>query len=90
MSTVRQFVYLFASIDWTSETITAASTAAIAFLTLILAVGTLFLWRATAETRFCNMNISSQLLFGGVLSASYQTISRHGLMSNCPDGNDAD
>jgi len=47
MSTVRQFIYWSASIGWTSEAITAASTAALAFITLILAVGTLCLWLAT-------------------------------------------
>jgi hypothetical protein len=47
MSTVRQFICWFASIDWTPEAVTAASTIALAFLTLVLAVGTLFLWLAT-------------------------------------------
>ncbi|MDQ6867610.1 MAG: hypothetical protein M3178_04110 [Pseudomonadota bacterium] len=37
----------FASIDWTPEAVTAAGTIALAFLTLVLAVGTLFLWLAT-------------------------------------------
>jgi hypothetical protein len=47
MFTVRQFICRFASIDWTPEAVTAAGTIAIAFLTLVLAVGTLFLWLAT-------------------------------------------
>ena len=37
----------FNSIDWTPEAVTAAATIALAFLTLILAGGTVFLWRAT-------------------------------------------
>jgi hypothetical protein len=47
MSTIRQFICWFMSIDWTPEAVTAASTIALAFLTLVLAVGTLFLWLAT-------------------------------------------
>jgi hypothetical protein len=47
MSAVRQFICWFASIDWTSDAVTAAGTIALAFLTLVLAVGTLFLWRIT-------------------------------------------
>lgn len=47
MSAVRQFICWFASIDWTPEAVTAAGTIALAFLTLVLAVGTLFLWLAT-------------------------------------------
>lgn len=35
------------SINWTAEAVTAAGTAALAFLTLTLAAGTLFLWLAT-------------------------------------------
>jgi hypothetical protein len=35
------------AIDWNAETVTAAGTIALAFLTLVLAVGTLFLWVAT-------------------------------------------
>lgn len=47
MSPVRHFIYRLASIDWTSEAVTAAGTIALAFLTLVLAAGTLFLWCAT-------------------------------------------
>jgi hypothetical protein len=47
MPIIRQFICWFASIDWTPEAITAAGTIALAFLTLVLAVGTLFLWLAT-------------------------------------------
>lgn len=47
MSTIRQIICWFASIDWTPEAITAAGTIALAFLTLVLAIGTLFLWLAT-------------------------------------------
>jgi hypothetical protein len=47
MSTVRQIICWFASIDWTPEAITAAGTIALAFLTLVLTIGTLFLWLAT-------------------------------------------
>jgi hypothetical protein len=35
------------SIDWTPEAVTAAGTVAIAFLTFVLAFGTIFLWTAT-------------------------------------------
>ena len=42
-------MFCFTSIDWTPESITAASTVALAFLTLVLAVGTLFLWGAARE-----------------------------------------
>lgn len=37
----------FFSIDWTPESVTAAGTIALAFLTLVLAGGTIFLWLAT-------------------------------------------
>jgi hypothetical protein len=47
MPTIRQFLCWFASIDWTPEAVTAAGTTALAFLTLVLAVGTFFLWLAT-------------------------------------------
>jgi hypothetical protein len=47
MFPATQFIYRFTTIDWTPEAVTAAGTIAIAFLTLVLAVGTLFLWRAT-------------------------------------------
>ena len=35
------------SVDWRPDAVTAAGTLAIAFLTLVLSLGTLFLWRAT-------------------------------------------
>lgn len=44
---VKQFICWFAFINWTPEAVTAAGTIALAFLTLVLAVGTLFLWFAT-------------------------------------------
>jgi hypothetical protein len=47
MSPVRQIIYLFSTIDWTPEAVTAAGTIALAFLTFILAVSTFFLWLAT-------------------------------------------
>jgi hypothetical protein len=47
MSAVRQIICWVSSINWTPEAITAASTVALAFLTLVLAAGTLFLWLAT-------------------------------------------
>jgi hypothetical protein len=47
MSAARQYICWLASIDWNPEAITAASTVALAFLTLILAIGTLFLWLVT-------------------------------------------
>jgi hypothetical protein len=47
MSTIKTFFEWIMTIDWTPEAITAASTVALAFLTFILAIGTLFLWKAT-------------------------------------------
>jgi hypothetical protein len=41
------FLNWLLSIDWTPETVTAAGTVALAFLTLVLAAGTFFLWLAT-------------------------------------------
>ena len=42
----RPFNWL-AGINWTAEAVTAAATIALAFLTLVLALGTIFLWWAT-------------------------------------------
>jgi hypothetical protein len=47
MSAIGKFICWFDSIEWTPEAVTAAGTIALAFLTLILAAGTLFLWCAT-------------------------------------------
>ena len=47
MSAVAGWYNWITSIDWKPEAITAAGTAALAFLTLVLAIGTVFLWRAT-------------------------------------------
>ncbi|MGH6836735.1 MAG: hypothetical protein ACREC9_14620 [Methylocella sp.] len=44
---IRRFFCWFISVGWTPEAVTAAGTIALAFLTLVLAVGTLFLWLAT-------------------------------------------
>lgn len=47
MSAVKQIISWASSINWTPVAITAAGTVALAFLTLVLAAGTLFLWLAT-------------------------------------------
>jgi hypothetical protein len=47
MSSVQQFLGWINSVDWTPDAVTAAGTIAIAFLTFVLALGTLFLWLAT-------------------------------------------
>lgn len=47
MSIVGRWLCWFELIDWTPEAITAAATVALAFLTFVLAAGTLFLWLAT-------------------------------------------
>jgi hypothetical protein len=44
---VKQFIDWILSIEWTPEAVTAAGTVALAFLTLVLAAGTFFLWLAT-------------------------------------------
>src|SRR5450755_1701520 len=47
MCNIHRYVDWIRSVDWTPEAITAAGTVAFAFLTLVLAIGTLFLWFAT-------------------------------------------
>ncbi len=47
MSAAKRFFCWFISIDWTPDAVTAAGTIALAILTFVLAIGTLFLWRAT-------------------------------------------
>jgi len=43
----NRIFYWFVAIKWNPDTITAAANVALAFLTLVLAFGSFFLWRAT-------------------------------------------